>query len=157
MFTSWTQILESEGQRWIPGFKTVQCSLTKVPHDSRKIGMCCANSSHAINHVHNTLNWQILDWLSKGQDRCRCLGRRVLTPSPWREFHPRHCKYDLIWKKNWHISCWRVGECLWKTWRELCFYEWLHHCKEWTIFKLKIWNLSDRDDIHEWPVPLFLI
>ena len=52
-------------------------------------GLVCANSTHVINHVDSTLNWQILEWLSKGQDRCRCLGRRVLTPSPGREFHPR--------------------------------------------------------------------
>jgi len=26
----------------------------------------------------------------------------------------------------------------------------LHHSKEWTIFKLEIWNLSDRDNTHEW-------
>ena len=26
---------------------------------------------------------------SSGHAHCRCLGRRVLTPSPWREFHPR--------------------------------------------------------------------
>ena len=116
-------------------------------------GLACADSTHAINHVDSTLNWKILEWLSKGQARCRCLGRRVLTPSPWREFYPRDqswvaqenpptCAQNLrytegavrrfmrvklkrtsrarteftviaIWlKKNWHISCRRVGECL---------------------------------------------
>ena len=30
----------------------------------------------------------------------------------------------------------------------VCFYERLHHSKEWTIFKLEIWNPFDRDDTH---------
>ena len=83
------KIPDSEGQRWIPGLKRVKCLSTKISHHSRRIGMRWANSTHAINHVDSTLNWQILEWLSKGQAHCRCLGRRVLTPSPWREFHPR--------------------------------------------------------------------
>ena len=28
----------------------------KIPHDSRRIGMHCANSNNAINHVDGTLN-----------------------------------------------------------------------------------------------------
>ena len=40
---------------------------------------------------------------------------RLLICVKW-SIHPEHaqtyCKYDLIWKKYWHTSCRRVGECL---------------------------------------------
>jgi len=71
----------------IPGFKRVQCSSTKILQVIMMIVMRCANSTHAIDHVDSTLIRQILGWLSYGQYRCRCLGWRVLTPSPWQEFH----------------------------------------------------------------------